>query len=197
MIAIDFGTTNSSAALFTEGDVEPRMKKLSYGDADSVDPNVIPSAVSTCRTHECAHKSVTVGHEAFRHYFNTDHDIDFLQEMELHFDRSTKEAPTLVTAGEVTTLREEGGFLSLHRRTLTQAVYEGDVPLLPADFVPGTAKLISRLIELADAANHRSDVVLGVPASFREAGKKRLREAACRSPSRGPYFGVVSITCLG
>ena len=180
MIAIDFGTTNSSVALFTEGDVEPRIKKLSYGDADSFDPNVVPSAVSTCRTQACAPRSVTVGHDAIRHYFNTDHDIDFLQEMKLHFDRSTKEVPTLVDAGEVVTLREEGGFLSPHRRILTQTVYEGDVPLEPADFVPGTAKLISRLLDLADGADHRHDVVLGVPASFREAGKKRLREAAKR-----------------
>ncbi len=49
---------------------------------------------------------------------------------------------------------------------LTQTVYEGDVPLQPADFVPGTANLISRLMELGEGANHRTDVVLGVPASF-------------------------------
>ena len=180
MIAIDFGTTNSSIALFAEGDVEPRVQKLSYGDPDSLDPNVMPSAVSICKTHECTQRPVTIGHEAFRHYFNTDHDINFLQEMKLHFDRSTKAAPTLVDAGEVVTLREEGGFLTPHRRTLRMPVYEGDVPLQPSDFVPGTARLIDSLIGLGDGRSHRNDAVLGVPASFREAGKKRLREAAKR-----------------
>lgn len=193
MIAIDFGTTNSSVALFVEGDTEPRIQKVAYLDPDGIDPNVIPSAVSTCKNGECVHKPVTMGHEAFRHYFNTNHDISFLQEMKLHFDRSTKEAPTLVQTGEVVTLREEGGFLSMQRRILSQPVYEGDVPLQPSEFVPGTAQLINGLMNRVDGRPHRGDAVFGVPASFREAGKKRLREAAKRGilgESGNEYKGI-------
>jgi molecular chaperone DnaK (HSP70) len=48
-------------------------------------------------------------------------------------------------------------------------------------------------MELGEGANHRTDVVLGVPASFREAGKKRLREAAKRGiigESADRYDGI-------
>jgi molecular chaperone DnaK (HSP70) len=182
MIAIDFGTTNSSVALFAEGDIEPRIQKLAYLDPDSIDPNVLPSAVSTCKNSECQATPVVIGHEAIRHYFGTNHDISFLQEMKLHFDNTTKQAPTLVEIGEQVILREEGSFLSPERKVLTQLVYEGDVPLQPSEFVPGTAHLIKSLIgKVDDEKQHRKDAVFGVPASFQLAGKKRLREAAKRA----------------
>jgi molecular chaperone DnaK (HSP70) len=180
MIAIDFGTTNSSAALIVEGDTEPRVQRLSALDADAIDPSIVPSAVSECRNYECRSKPVLIGYEAIRHYFNTDHDISFLQEMKLHFDQTTKEAPSLVNAGEVLTLREEGGFLTPERRGLHQPIYEGDVPLAPAEFVPGTANLIKGLLVQAGASGEK-DLVFGVPASFQTSGKKRLREAAKRA----------------
>jgi len=181
MIAIDFGTTNSSLAVFAEGDTEPRIQKLEYGDPDSLDPNVMPSAISECKSHECRVSAITLGNEALRHYFGTRHDISLLQEMKLHFDRTTKEPPTLVETGEVRRLREEGGFLSLERRMLRQAIYEGDIPLEPRDFVPRAAMLIKGLVERATRVEDRGEAIFGVPASFQEAGKKRLREAAKRA----------------
>jgi molecular chaperone DnaK (HSP70) len=182
MITIDFGTTNSSVALFTEGDIQPRIQKLAYLDPDSIDPNVVPSAVSTCKNAECQAIPVVIGHDAIRHYFGTNHDISFLQEMKLHFDNTTKQAPTLVETGEKVILREEGGFLTPERRVLTQLIYEGDVPLQPSEFVPGTAHLIKTLIGKVDGEKqHRKDAVFGVPASFQLGGKKRLREAAKRA----------------
>jgi len=192
MIAIDFGTTNSSLAVFDEGDTEPRIQKLEYGDPDSVDANVAPSAVSECSSHECSGNRVTIGNEALRHYFGTRHDISLLQEMKLHFDRSTKELPTFVETAEVRTLREEGAFLSLERRMLRQAIYEGDMPLEPRDFVPGTAFLIKALVHRATKIEDRREAVFGVPASFQQAGKKRLREAAktAMAGDAGGYEGV-------
>jgi molecular chaperone DnaK (HSP70) len=180
MIAIDFGTTNSSVALIVEGDTEPRVQRLGALDADAIDPSIVPSAVSECRNHQCRAKPVLIGYEAIRHYFNTDHDISFLQEMKLHFDHTTKQAPSLVQTAEVVTLREEGGFLTPERRGLHQPIYEGDVPLSPAVFVPGTADLIKRLLTETGALRE-TDFVFGVPASFHTPGKKRLREAAKRA----------------
>jgi len=180
MIAIDFGTTNSSIATFTEGDSEPRLQQVEYADPDGLNANVMPSAVCICKTHECHSQANKAGNDAVRHYFGTNHDISFLQEMKLHFDVTTKRQPTLVETSEYTILREEdGSFLTPTRKVVKQAIYEGDVPLEPKDFVPGTAILIQDLMTRANVLKEaRREAVFGVPASFKDAGKKRLRNAA-------------------
>src|SRR5262245_51061613 len=108
MIAIDFGTTNSSIAVFADGDTEPRLQKIEYADPDSVNASVMPSAVSQCNGHECKAQQHRAGNEAVRHYFGTSHDASFLQEMKLHFDSTTKQAATFATK-EYVVLREEDG----------------------------------------------------------------------------------------
>jgi|ERR1017187_210552 molecular chaperone DnaK (HSP70) len=92
MIAIDFGTSNSSITVFSENDTEPRLQPVEFGDSDSYDQNVIPSAVCTCLNSECQAKSETYGHEALRHQFDLTHDSKLLQEMKLYFDESTLNA---------------------------------------------------------------------------------------------------------
>lgn len=192
MIAIDFGTTNSSIAILAEGDTEPRIQRVEYGDPDSYNASVIPSAICDCKNHECRTHPETIGHEAVRHYFGSSHDASLFQEMKLHFDRTTLAPATFVETGEVTELREEGGFITPVRKTIKQAVYKGEVPLTPAEFVPSTASLIKNLIERVGGAEHRRNVVFGVPASFKQAGKRRLREAGKRAVAgeHGGYEGV-------
>jgi molecular chaperone DnaK (HSP70) len=181
MIAIDFGTSNSSAAVFSQSDVEPRLQKVEFGDPESYDPNVLPSAVCTCKNPECHANALTYGHESIRHHFELPHDSALLQEMKLYFDRSTQEPPTFVENKKITALREEGGFLTPVTKNYKYPHYEGDVPLTPKDFVPGTANLIQELIRRSTAiAEDREEIVIGVPASFHELGNKRLREAAKR-----------------
>jgi Molecular chaperone len=181
MIAIDFGTTNSSIAVFPEGDSEPRVQMLEYGDPDSMQPSVMPSVVSECKHHDCKKQPDRFGHEGLRHYYGSWHDISMLQEMKLYYDRSTVEPATLVQTGENTVLRLEGGFLSTIRKPVKQAIYQGDVPLQPSEYVPGTAKLVRYLMRGSNlTAEDRREVVFGVPASFKTAGKKRLREAGKR-----------------
>src|ERR1039457_2351 len=108
MIAIDFGTTNSSIVILSNGDKEPHIQSISYGDPDSYNPRVLRSAVSTCKNHQCEKQPITLGYAALRHYFSSDHDVSLLQEMKLHFDRTTVSPATFVEAGEVTVLRDEG-----------------------------------------------------------------------------------------
>lgn len=80
---------------------------------------------------------------------------------------------------QITTLREEGGFLTPVSKTYRYPQYTGDVPLEPREFVPGTAKLVRELIRLSKSfAEDREEIVIGVPASFHDTGMKRLREAA-------------------
>jgi molecular chaperone DnaK (HSP70) len=193
MIAIDFGTSNSSVAVFSEGDTAPRLQKLEFGDPESYDANVMPSAVCSCRDGNCRAKRDTYGHEGFRHHFEVPHDSTFLQEMKLYFDRSTQDAPTLVETKEIRALREEGGFLTPVAKTYKYPHYEGDVPLAPKDFVPGTAKLIQELIRRSRAiAQDREEIAIGIPASFHGLGSRRLREAAKRGVfgDRSGYEGV-------
>jgi molecular chaperone DnaK (HSP70) len=181
MIAIDFGTTNSSAAVFSEGDTAPRLQKLEFGDPESYDPNVMPSAVCSCRNWECESKPDIYGHEGLRHFFELQHDSTLLQEMKLYFDKSTQDPPTLVETKLITALREEGGFLTPVTKTYKYLRYEGDVPLNPNEFVPGTAKLVGELIGRSVATpEDRRGIAIGVPASFHERGMKRLREAVKR-----------------
>jgi molecular chaperone DnaK (HSP70) len=181
MIAIDFGTTNSSIAVFPEGDSEPRVQMLEYGDADSMQANVMPSVVAECKNYDCKKQPLTFGHEGLRHYYGSKHDISLLQEMKLYYDRSTVEPATLVQTGENTVLRLEGGFLSTVRKPVRQAIYHGNVPLQPSEYVPGTAKLVRYLLSRTNAnLEDRREIVFGVPASFKTAGKKRLREAGKR-----------------
>lgn len=179
MIAIDFGTSNSSITVFSKNDTEPRLQAVEFGDPDSYDQNVIPSAVCTCESSECHAKPETYGHDALRHQFDLTHDSTLLQEMKLYFDESTLNAPSFVERKQITTLREEGGFLTPVSKTYKYPQYAGDVPLKPGEFVPGTAKLVRELIRLSKSGTEdRQEIVMGVPASFHDTGMKRLREAA-------------------
>src|SRR5262245_54026638 len=126
MIAIDFGTTNSSIAVLADGDTEPRIQNIEYADPDSVNPSVMPSALSTCSSHDCKHKRYTGGNEAIRHYFNTAHDASFLQEMKLHFDSTTKQHAAFTKEERVVLREEDGGFLTPTRMVMKHAMYEGD-----------------------------------------------------------------------
>jgi molecular chaperone DnaK (HSP70) len=113
--------------------------------------------------------------------------------MKLYFDRSTVEPPRLVETGAITQLRLEGGFLSTVRKPTKQVVYEGEVPLKPSDFVPGTARIVRHLLDHAEVEmSDRKEAVFGVPASFKDAGKKRLREAGKRGVlgDKESYEGV-------
>ena len=180
MIAIDFGTTNSSVAVLSEGDTAPRVQKIEI-DPESYDPNVIPSAVCSCASRECQNESSKYGHEALRHHFDIGHNSELLQEMKLYFDRSTQEPPNFVETKEITTLREESGFLTPVSTTYKYPIYDGDVPLEPKHFVPGTATLIRELIRRSVVRTaDRREIAIGVPASFHEVGMRRLREAAKR-----------------
>jgi len=179
MIAIDFGTTNTSVAVFSEGDVAPRLQSLEYADPDSYNHQVLPSSICECETLECRGKSFTYGHEALRHGIELSHNTSLLQEMKLHFDRSTIEPASLVETKHIIALREEGGVLNPVTRVQRVPIYEGDVPLQPKDFVPATAKLITEAIRRSDVnPADRNEVVIGVPASFGAVGIRRLREAA-------------------
>jgi molecular chaperone DnaK (HSP70) len=98
--------------------------------------------------------------------------------MKLYFDESTINAPTFVEKKQITTLREEGGFLTPVSKSYKFPQYVGDVPLKPAECVPGTAKLVRELIRLSKSTiEDKEDISIGVPASFHETGMKRLREA--------------------
>jgi molecular chaperone DnaK (HSP70) len=113
--------------------------------------------------------------------------------MKLHFDRSTIEPATLVETKTVVALREEGGVLNPIVKVQRVARYDGEVPLQPKDFVPGTARLISELIKRSKASDaDRKDVVLGVPASFGGVGIRHLREAAKRGAfgENATYQGI-------
>lgn len=182
MIAIDFGTTNSSVAVFTEGDAEPRVQQVEPGDPDSYNPNVIPSAVCSCRSEGCKATAVRFGHDALRHHFDLNHDSRILHEMKLYFDRATQEPATLVEVRKGTLLREEAGVLTPVPRIERHRRYEGEVPLDPRDYVPGTAEIIRELLRRSRAARQdMEDLVIGVPASFGELGKRHLREATSRA----------------
>lgn len=179
MIAIDFGTSNSSVTVFSTNDTEPRLQAVSYGDPDSYDQGVMPSAVCTCGSPACHSKPELYGFDAIRHQFDLTHDSTLLQEMKLYFDESTLNAPTFLEKRQITTLREEGGFLTPVSKTYKYQQYAGDVPLKPSEFVPGTARLIRELIHLSKSGvEDRREIVVGVPASFHETGMRRLREAA-------------------
>jgi molecular chaperone DnaK (HSP70) len=181
MIAIDFGTTNSSVAVLSGDDKEPRVQSLEFGDPDSYDHHMLPSVVCDCRSRECERTRSTYGHSGLRHGFELSHDSSLLQEMKLHFDHSTLTPATLVETKTVTALREEGGVLNPVTRIVRTPIYEGDVPLEPAQFVPGTGQLIAEIVRRAGLQPAQLDeVVLGVPASFGGVGARRLREAAKR-----------------
>lgn len=181
MIAIDFGTTNSSVVVFSEGDTEPRVQPIEYGDPESYDSNVLPSAVCECRSQPCRDVRDRYGHDALRHGFEQQHDSTLLQEMKLYFDRSTIDPPTLVETKVITALREEGGVLNPITRTQRFARYRGEVPLRPEDFVPATAKLIREIISRSNATRaDRTELIVGFPASFHAKGVRQLREAAKR-----------------
>ena len=60
MIAIDFGTTNSSLAILSEGETSPRVQSLEYGDTDSYNPNVLASAVCAWVRHKSVSPTATV-----------------------------------------------------------------------------------------------------------------------------------------
>jgi molecular chaperone DnaK (HSP70) len=177
MIAIDLGTSNSSVAVYTPGGGS-QMIPLEFGDPQAYTPYVMPSAVCICGAIECRQKSVVFGHEATRHTFNLSHDSKLLQEMKIYFDRATANAPTLVQRQEVVLLREENGFLTPVRKVYLQPHWEGNVPLEPKDFVPGTAKLVKELIKKAvETGADKSLIAVGYPASFHGTGVRRLREA--------------------
>jgi actin-like ATPase involved in cell morphogenesis len=169
------------------------LQKVEFGDPESYDPNVMPSAVCSCQSWECRAKADTYGHEALRHHFDLQHDSTLLQEMKLYFDKSTQDPPTLVETKVITALREEGGFLTPVVKTYRYPRYEGDVPLKPQEFVPGTAKLVRELIGRSTAITRdKREIAVGIPASFHELGMKRLREAAKRGAFGGGagYEGV-------
>ncbi len=179
MIAIDFGTTNSSVAVLSDGDTEPRLQKVEFGDPDSYDANVIPSGVCTCRDADCGGKADKYGHDAFRHHFDLQHDSKLLHEMKLYFDQSTANPPTFAEGTGEIQLRELDGFLTLVSKSYRIPIYKGDVPLQPNEFVPGTAKLIGELIRRSTVSTaDRRQIVIGVPASFQDLGRRRLREAS-------------------
>jgi molecular chaperone DnaK (HSP70) len=113
--------------------------------------------------------------------------------MKLFFDRSTTEPPQLVESS-VLLLREEGGFLTPVRKRIVQPHYEGEVPLTPAEFVPGTAQVIREVIRRAGGvAIAQESLVLGVPASFHAVGIKRLREALARASGRTQSYANLSL----
>jgi molecular chaperone DnaK (HSP70) len=181
MIAIDFGTTNSSVAVLPEGGSDPTVQPVEYGDPESYDANVLPSAICECRSHSCRDLKDRYGHDALRHGFEQQHDSTLLQEMKLYFDRSTIEPPTLVETKVITALREEGGVLNPITRTQRFAYYRGEVPQRPDEFVPATAKLIREIIARSNATRaDRSELIVGFPASFHAKGVRQLREAANR-----------------
>jgi molecular chaperone DnaK (HSP70) len=98
--------------------------------------------------------------------------------MKIFFDRTTATAPSLVQSQEVVFLREENGFLTTVRKMYRQPHWEGEVPLEPNQFVPGTAKLVSELVRKATVLGaDRSHVVAGYPASFNGKGIRHVREA--------------------
>jgi molecular chaperone DnaK (HSP70) len=195
MIAIDFGTTNSSVVVLSEGDSEPRLLPIEYGDPESYDPNVLPSAVCDCETYECRDHKRTYGHEALRHAYELQHNTELLQEMKLYFDRSTIDPPMLVETTKVIALREEGGVLNPITMTQRFAYYAGEVPLKPEEFVPGTANLISEVIRRTNASSaDRNELVVGFPASFHAVGVRRLREAAkLGAYGKGDHYGRISM----
>jgi molecular chaperone DnaK (HSP70) len=99
--------------------------------------------------------------------------------MKLHFDPVTQNPPTLVETKILRALREEQGALNPIMTIQRVALYDGEVPLQPAQFVPGTARLVQQLISRSRTEEHDlAEVVLGVPASFRGKGARHLREAA-------------------
>jgi len=102
--------------------------------------------------------------------------------MKLHFDRSTIEPATLLETKAVVALREDrSGALNPIIKIQRVARYDGDVPLKPKDFVPGTATLVKELIRRSKVSGEdQKDVVIGVPASFGGVGIRYLREAAKR-----------------
>jgi molecular chaperone DnaK (HSP70) len=179
MIAIDFGTTNSSVAVLSEGDVAPRLQSLEL-DFESYNVQVLPSVICECSSDKCNTKRDTYGHEALRHGYEMQHDTRLLQEMKLHFDRSTIEPATLLETKTLIALREDrSGALNPITKVQRVARYDGEVPLKPKDFVPGTASLVKEIIRRSKvSAEDRKDVVLGVPASFGGVGIRHLREAA-------------------
>lgn len=192
MIAIDFGTSNCSVAVL-RGDRGPQIQSLEFGDLDSYDPNVMPSAVCNCVNHSCRTRPSIFGHEALRHSFELSHDSTLLQEMKLYFDSSTTDPPRLVESS-VTLLREEGGFLTPVRTIISQPHYEGTVPLTPTEFVPGTAQIIRNVIDRAGGLESRDEfLVMGVPASFGPRGIRRLREALARASGRGETYTNLSL----
>jgi len=187
MIAIDFGTTNSSVAIASEGDPGPRILQVEYGDPDSYDSNVLPSVVCECQTLACRDQRDTYGHEALRHGFELQHNSTLLQEMKLYFDRSTIDPPTLVESKIITALREEGGVLNPMTKVQRFAHYKGEVPLRPEEFVPATAKLVAHIMDRGKATRaDRNEIAIGFPASFHAKGVRYLREAV----KRGAFAGA-------
>jgi molecular chaperone DnaK (HSP70) len=178
MIAIDFGTSNSSLALIKESEEAPRVQLLEYGDSESYAPMVIPSVVCTCKNAECKKAPLTFGHQASRHYFQDKHDSSLLSEMKLFFDKSTIEPPLLVETLKTVMLREPDGFLTPIRKVYRQPHWDGEVPLGPAQFVPGTEALIREMLQRGKVDYRDRDLVaVGVPASFGAVGMRRLRNA--------------------
>ncbi len=171
MIAIDFGTTNSSVAVLSEGDTAPRLQSLEL-DFESYNAQVLPSVLCECSSDKCYAKRNTYGHEALRHGYEMQRDTNLLQEMKLHFDRSTIEPATLLETKAVVALREDrSGALNPIIKIQRVARYDGDVPLKPKDFVPGTATLVKELIRRSKVSGEdQKDVVIGVPASFGGGG---------------------------
>lgn len=195
MIAIDFGTTNSSVAVLSEGDQTPRLQSLEFGDPESYNAQVLPSALCECRSHSCSDRQSTYGHEALRHGFELQHDTKLLHEMKLQFDHSTIEPASFVETRSITALREDrSGALSPIVTIRRVARYDDEVPLQPRDFVPGTAALITELIRRSKGNEaDTKNIVLGVPASFRGLGTRHLREAARRGAfgeQRDGYDGI-------
>lgn len=178
MIAIDFGTSNSSVALIKPAETSPRVQLLEYGDIESYSPAVIPSAVCTCKNDECRKAPQTFGHGGQRHFFEQKHDSSLFSEMKLFFDKSTIEPPTLVETLTTVVLREADGFLTPIRRVYRQPHWDGDIPLTLGQFVPATSALIREIVKRSKADQEdRTLVSAGVPASFGGVGMRRLRNA--------------------
>jgi hypothetical protein len=158
-----------------------------------VNDRVIPSAVCSCGDLGCRSKAQTFGYEAFRHHFEISHDSRILHEMKLDFDKSTQEPPSFVEVRQGTVLRDEGGFLTPVPDAYKHPHFGDVVPLAPKDFVPGTAVLVRELIRRSAAsAGDRREIAVGVPASFHELGKVRLREAVKRGAfdDQASYEGI-------
>jgi molecular chaperone DnaK (HSP70) len=99
--------------------------------------------------------------------------------MKLFFDQSTANPPTFAEGKERTTLREQDGFLTPVSKSYRIPIYKGEVPLEPRQFVPGTANLIRELIRRSTVTSQdRTQIAIGVPASFHGHGIRQLREAA-------------------